>query len=95
VYPLLGAVYWRLGRAGEGLGQSEQAIDSYQHLLLLDPADPVDVHYRLARLLRQRDPAAAKKHILEALADAPRFREGHKLLLEIVGGPASGQEKQP
>ena len=95
VYPLLGAVYWRLGRAGEGLGQSEQAIDSYQRLLLLDPADPVDVHYRLARLLRQRDPAAAKKHILEALADAPRFREGHKLLLEIVGEPASVQEKQP
>ena len=90
VYPLLSSVYWRLGRADEELGREEPAVQSYQRLLLLDPADPVDVHYRLARLLRQRDPAAAKRHVLEALADAPRFREGHKLLLKM---PAQGESK--
>ena len=90
VYPLLSSVYWRLGQADEELGRGESAVQSYQRLLLLDPADPVDVHYRLARLLRQRDPAAAKRHVLEALADAPRFREGHKLLLKM---PAQGESK--
>jgi tetratricopeptide (TPR) repeat protein len=95
VYPLLSTVYWRLGRACEELGQPEQAIESYERLLLLDPADPVDVNYRLAQLLRQRSPAAAKRHILEALADAPRFRQGHKLLLEILNELAPVQEKQP
>lgn len=91
VYPLLSTTYWRLGRACEELGQPERATESYERLLLLDPADPVDVNYRLAKLLQQRDPAGAKRHLLEALADAPRFRQGHKLLLEI----APSQEKQP
>jgi len=83
VYPMLGSVHWRLGQAHEALGQDERAIESYQRLLWLEPSDPVEVHYRLARLLRPRDAAAAKKHVLEALADAPRFRQGHRLLLEI------------
>ncbi|MGD8500500.1 MAG: peptidase MA family metallohydrolase, partial [Phycisphaerales bacterium] len=84
VYPMLATVHWRLGRANEELGRDEQAIESYQRLLLLDPADPADVNYRLARLLRHRDPAAAKRRILEALAEAPRFREAHRLLLNIT-----------
>jgi Tfp pilus assembly protein PilF len=83
VYPLLGAVHRQLAQASEELGRDERAIASYRRLLLLEPADPVDAHYRLARLLRQRDPAAAKRHVLEALADAPRFRRGHELLLEL------------
>jgi len=95
VYPLLGTVYRRLGQACEELGQRERAIESYERLLLLDPADPVDVNYRLAQLLRQQDPVGAKRYILEALADAPRFRQGHKLLLEILNEPVAIQEKQP
>ncbi|MCX5644225.1 MAG: tetratricopeptide repeat protein [Phycisphaerae bacterium] len=90
VYPMLSATYWRLGRANEELGRAEPAVQAYQRLLLLDPSDPVEVNYRLARLLQQRDPAAAKRHILEALADAPRFREGHQLLLTM---PAQGESK--
>jgi len=95
VYPLLSTVYWRLGRACEELGQQEQAISFYERLLLLDPADPVDVNYRLAGLLRQRDPTSAKRHILEALADAPRFRQGHKRLLDILSESAPAQENRP
>jgi tetratricopeptide (TPR) repeat protein len=85
VYPMLSATYWRMGRAHEELGHEEQAVQAYRHLLLLDPSDPVEVNYRLARLLQPRDPAAAKRYLLEALADAPRFREGHQLLLKMVG----------
>jgi len=90
VYPLLPAVYRHLGQASEELGRADAAVQAYQRLLLLDPADPVDIHYRLARLLQGRDPAAAKRHVLEALADAPRFREGHKLLLAL---PAQGESQ--
>jgi tetratricopeptide (TPR) repeat protein len=95
VYPLLPAAYWRLGRAGEELGRQEPAIDAYRRLLLLDPADPVDVHYRLAKLLQKRDPAAAKRHVLEALADAPRFREGHRLLLTLPESEESATQATP
>jgi len=84
VYPMLGTVYWRMGRANEELGQDEQAIESYRHLLLLEPADPADINYRLARLFAERAPLTAKRYVLEALADAPRFRQAHRLLLKII-----------
>ena len=84
VYPMLAKVYESLGRAAEELDRGERAVDAYRRLLLLDPTDPVEVHYRLARLLRHDEPADARRHILEALADAPRFREGHRLLLELL-----------
>lgn len=94
-YPLSSTIYLRLGRSCEELGQQKRAVESYERLLLLDPADPVDVHYRLAQLLRRQNPTSAKRHVLEALADAPRFRQGHELLLEILSEPAPVQEKQP
>ena len=84
VYPMLGTVHWRMGRANEELGQNDQAIESYRRLLLLDPADPADINYRLARLLADRDPVTAKRYVLEALADAPRFRQAHRLLLKLI-----------
>lgn len=96
VYPMLGKIHWWLGQAAEELGRHERAVESYRRLLLLDPADPVEVNYRLARLLRQDEPVAARRYVLEALADAPRFRQGHQLLLEILAdsqeSPADSQE---
>jgi len=84
VYPMLAQLHWQLGRASEELGRDEQAVKSYQRLLLLNPSDPADVNYRLGRLLLAKDPSGAKKHVLLALAEAPRFREAHRLLLKII-----------
>ena len=36
-----------------------------------------------ARILQEEDPGAAKRYLLETLADAPRFREAHRLLLKV------------
>ncbi len=95
VYPMLPAAYWRLGRAGEELGRQEPAIDAYRRLLLLDPADPVDVHYRLAKLLQTAGPGRSQETLLEALADAPRFREGHRLLLSLPESEGSKAQVTP
>jgi tetratricopeptide (TPR) repeat protein len=89
VYPMLGTVHSQMGRASEELGHNEQAIDSYRRLLLLDPADPADINYRLAKLFQDQDRAIAKRYVLEALADAPRFRQGHRLLLKIISDTRS------
>jgi tetratricopeptide (TPR) repeat protein len=71
--------------AREALQQRPAAIASYRTLLKLGPADLAAVHYRLARLLHaERDPAA-KREVLLALEEAPRFRKAHALLLEIIG----------
>ncbi len=84
VQPLLPQPYRFLARASEELGETSQAINAYQKVLLLDPADPADVHYRLARLLRPEDARSARRHVLMALEEAPRFRDAHRLLLELA-----------
>jgi hypothetical protein len=71
--------------AGGDRAAQAGAITAYERLLLLEPADQADVRVRLAKLLRHKDRRAAKRHLLEALAEAPRLRAGHQLLLELAG----------
>jgi tetratricopeptide (TPR) repeat protein len=92
VNPLIAQPYRFLGRAHEELGEPPQAIQAYQTLLKLDPGDLADVHFRLAKLLHQAGDGAAKRHALQALEEAPRFREAHRLLLSIV---EKGQASAP
>jgi tetratricopeptide (TPR) repeat protein len=84
VNPLLAEPYRYLASASETMGKSQPAIQAYQTMLLLDPADPAEAHFRLARLLHKAGDPAAKRHVLQALEEAPRFRDAHKLLLEIT-----------
>ncbi len=91
VYPLLTKLHWQLGRAYEELGKDDKAIESYRRLLSLDYADPADLNYRLGRLLEDKDPVTAKRHVLVALAEAPRYRQAHKLLLKIIEENTSQQ----
>jgi hypothetical protein len=52
-------------------------------LLSLNPPDQPEVRYRLARLLHSTGDTAAKREVLLALEEAPRFREALSLLLEM------------
>jgi tetratricopeptide (TPR) repeat protein len=87
INPLIVAPHAALAQAEEYLGDNDQAIAAYRRVLLLDPADPAEVHFQLARLLHQRGnaEAEAKRHILQALEEAPRFRDAQRLLLQIEG----------
>ena len=89
VNPLLPQPYRYLARAQEALGQTQPAIRSLQTMLLLDPPDPADVHFRLAKLLHQSGDPGAKRHLLQSLEEAPRFREAHRLLLEMNRGKSA------
>jgi tetratricopeptide (TPR) repeat protein len=83
VDPLVPAPHRFLARASEALGDAPVAIRAYQALLQLDDPNPADVHFRLATLLHhQRDPQA-RRHVLRALEDAPRFREALLLLRQM------------
>lgn len=85
INPLIPAPYTALAAAGAALGRTDVAIDANHKLLLLDPPDPVEVHFQLARLLHARGDSEneAKRQVLQALEDAPRFRAAQQLLLEI------------
>ena len=65
-----------------------EAISANRTLLRLDPPDPAETHYRLARLLHKRQDPEAKRQTLQALEEAPRFRDALKLLREL-------QSKEP
>ena len=65
-------------------GRRADTIRPLKRLLLLDPADPVDLHFRLATALADPSPDEAKRHVLQALEDAPRFRAAQKLLTRLA-----------
>jgi tetratricopeptide (TPR) repeat protein len=83
VNPLVPTPHRYLARAAEATGDPNAAISSFQTLLRLDPPNPPEVHYELARLLVAKQPADARRHLLESLQDAPRHRAGLALLLKM------------
>jgi hypothetical protein len=85
INPLIPAPYAALAEASAASGAQDVAIEANRKLLLLDPPDPVAVHFQLARLLHARGNSEkeAKRQVLQALEDAPRFRAAQQLLLEI------------
>jgi tetratricopeptide (TPR) repeat protein len=96
VNPLVPQPYRFLAQASEEAGKDRDAMQAYGTLLLLDPPDPADVHYRLARLLHKEGDPAAKRHVLQALEEAPRFRDAHRLLLQLSQSqPASSTGSSP
>ncbi len=104
VNPLVPLPYRMRARAAEELGDLASAIPAYRALLVLDPVDPADTNFRLARaLFTQGELAAARRHVLDSLEAAPRFRPAHALLLEIVeraaasgtAGDAPAKEEKP
>jgi tetratricopeptide (TPR) repeat protein len=83
VNPLVPMPHRFLAEATENLGELTEAIGAYQALLELGPEDPAETHYRLARALYATGNPEAKRQVLQALEEAPRFRAALKLLLEI------------
>lgn len=94
VNPLLAQPYWFAGKSNESTGNPGRAMDAYKRLLQLDPADPAEVHFRLAKLLTEKNPTQAKEHVLRALEEAPRFRDAHSLLLRLQGTNGVAGEKK-
>jgi tetratricopeptide (TPR) repeat protein len=83
VNPLVPQPYENLAESCEALDDDRRAISAWRTLLLLDPPDPAQAHYRLARLLHRAGDPEARRHVLKALEEAPRFRDAQKLLLKM------------
>ena len=83
VQPLRPSAYEQLAIAAEQLNQAADAAEAWSKVLMLDPADPAEVHYRLGKQLVTIDAERARRHALMALEEAPRFRAAHRLLIEL------------
>ncbi len=80
--PFLRAPQQALAESAEASGMSAEAVKAWQRLLILSPDTAAMSHFHLSRLLRETDEPQARRHLLDCLTLAPRFREGHALLKE-------------
>ncbi len=69
------------------LGKSNLSRNDYEALLALEPRDATRLHYELAVTLQESDPKAARRHVLQALEDNPRFKPALKLLVALNKSP--------
>lgn len=94
INPLIRDPHAGLAEAASQLKMPSDAIDAYRALLKLEPPNPADVHFRLAeQLLDAGETATGKRHLLQALEEAPRFRAALTRLLEVSSeseGAAAG-----
>lgn len=91
VNPLLPVGHEMLARASAQLEDPQEAVRPLAALAHMDPIDPADVHFRLAKALYQlgrRD--QARREVLKALEEAPRYRAAQRLLLDLVVKPPQG-----
>jgi len=93
INPFSKRLHYCAGCAHEALERKTEAVSSFEKLLTLKPANPSEVRYRLAGLMRDDQPETARRHLLDALADAPRYRDAHRLLLEFAEGKSVKNKK--
>ncbi|MFO0896280.1 MAG: peptidase MA family metallohydrolase [Pirellulales bacterium] len=105
VNPLVAEPWRQLAAAAEAGGDGASAIGAYQKTLLFDPADPAEVNYRLAALLHaqaskgdvadQAQLEQARRHVLTALAEAPRYRAALRLLRKLQPAAQPSSDAPP
>lgn len=95
VDPLVPAPWRWLARAAENAGDAATAATAYRALLELDPPNPAEVHFGLARALHRLGDPAARRHVLQALEEAPRHREALRLLREIHAASPRSAPAEP
>ncbi|WP_197489080.1 tetratricopeptide repeat protein [Planctomyces sp. SH-PL14] len=96
VNPLNPQPYRRLAVAAIELKDYPLAVESRSALLRLDPFDRAEAHYQLARAHQLAgSPTDAKRHVLLALEETPRYRAAQRLLLEIVSDTPSPSSPAP
>lgn len=92
INPLVAAPWRALAQAAAGTGDDATAITANRTLLQLDPANPAEVHFELARLLHRGGDPESRRQVLLALEEAPRHRAALNLLLELGAPPVSSTE---
>lgn len=92
VNPLVSAPWRALAEAAAGTGDDGTAITANRTLLRLDPSNPGEIHFELARLLHRGNEPEARRQVLLALEEAPRHRAALNLLLELGAPPAKPVE---
>jgi tetratricopeptide (TPR) repeat protein len=96
VNPLVAPPYRSIAQAAGETGDDSAAIVAWRTLIQLDVPERADAHYQLARLLHKRgDVSEARRHVLLALEETPRYRAALHLLLELDHDRAANLQDPP
>jgi tetratricopeptide (TPR) repeat protein len=91
VNPLVAPPWRFLADAAEGVKDDASAKRALLALLRLNPQNPAELHFRLARVLQRMGDPEARKQVLLALEEMPRHRQALELLLELHQKPDSNK----
>lgn len=84
VNPLVAPPYRYRAQASAETGDDSAAVVAWRTLIQLDVPDATDAHFHLAGILHRRgEHGEARRHVLLALEETPRYREALRLLAEI------------
>jgi tetratricopeptide (TPR) repeat protein len=87
VDPTEAAVHRRLAELAQALHRPALAVREWRAFVALNPPDPVEAYYRLAKAqLAAGDREAARRAVLRALERAPGYEPALGLLLELKEG---------
>ncbi len=83
IHPMAASTWRALFDAREQLRQNPPGVEAGLALLALEPPDLASLNFRVAKLLQPTDADSARRHVLQALEDAPRFRAAYDLLATL------------
>jgi tetratricopeptide (TPR) repeat protein len=85
IQPLLPEPHLAIATAGEQLDRAAETATALRAVREMEPVDPAEIDFRLATaLFALEELEPAKRYLLLALDQAPRYRDAHRLLLQIV-----------
>ncbi len=85
VQPLIAGGHQALSLSSQHLNQPAEALPAIESLLALEPLDAAQLHFQLAELsVKVGQPTKARREVLIALEESPRYRAAQKLLVELV-----------
>ena len=77
-------VHVKLAELATRVGDHKTALRERRAIVALNPPDPIEARYQLAKALATAgDAAAARRELLGVLEQAPSFEKGQSLLLEL------------
>ncbi|MGL4398768.1 MAG: tetratricopeptide repeat protein [Luteolibacter sp.] len=85
--PFQEQAYRTLAAVTRETGATGQSCAALKSLLALEPRDASRLHYELATLLRPSDPTAARRQVLKALEENPRFVLALEFLADLPASP--------
>ena len=90
VNPLLPIGQEMLAKSAGPLQQPQELAGALRALLEMNPVDPARLQFELAQALQQiGDLSQAKRHLLMAIEEAPRYRAAQEMLLQLVADAAA------